>query len=232
LLSGPRPQDIVDVIRRLGGLQLDPTAAVARSEHLVLWSRIGDFDVAALDRALYRDRLLFEYGSWILPISDFDFHREAMRRYLQGSTARQRYVRGWLEANAGFRAYVLAQLRSRGPLRSRDCEDEVTVLWRTGVCNDGMSVGRLLTLCGRRETWPSSGARAPNASGISRREAIRAEGRPSRLARRHCAGWSHSCGLGASPAPVSLDTASREGSRRGWSSPATSSRVESHGAFG
>jgi uncharacterized protein YcaQ len=125
-------------------LQLDPTAAVARSEHLVLWSRIGDFDVAALDRALYRDRQLFEYGSWILPISDFDFHREAMRRYLQGSTARQRYVRGWLEANAGFRAYVLAQVRSRGPLRSRDFEDRASVPWRTGGWNDGKNVGRLL----------------------------------------------------------------------------------------
>lgn len=144
LLAGPRPKDIVEVVRHLGGLQLDPTAVVARSEQIVLWSRLGDYDVDALDRALYRERTLFEYGSWILPMIDFKLHREAMRRYLAGPTVRQRYVRDWLEANALFRAYVLEQLRKKGPLRSRDLEDRSAVAWRTGGWNDSKNVGRIL----------------------------------------------------------------------------------------
>jgi uncharacterized protein len=144
LLSGPRPKDIVQVVEHLGSLQLDPTRAVARSEHIVLWSRIGKYDIADLDRAIYRERNLFEYGSWILPMSDFGFHLEAMRRYLSGPTVRQRYVREWLEANALFRRYVLAELRRRGPLRSRDFEDRAVVQWRTGGWNDGKNVGRIL----------------------------------------------------------------------------------------
>ncbi len=144
LLSAPRPTDIVQVVEQLGALQLDPTSAVARSEHIVLWSRIGRYDVADLDRAMYRERRLFEYGSWILPVSEFDLHRDAMRRYLSGPTTRQRYVRAWLDSNAAFRRSVVAEIRKRGPLRSRHLVDQAVVPWRTGGWNDGKNVGRML----------------------------------------------------------------------------------------
>lgn len=144
LLSAPRPTDIVEVVEHLGALQLDPTKAVARSEHIVLWSRIGKYDVADLERALYSERRLFEYRSWVLPISDIELHRDAMRRYLWGPTTRQRYVRGWLDSNAAFRRSVMTEIRKRGPLRSRDLVDRAAVPWRTGGWNDDKNVGRML----------------------------------------------------------------------------------------
>jgi uncharacterized protein YcaQ len=146
LLASPRPSSILQVVERLGRLQMDPTSAVARSEQLVLWSRLGRYDVKELERLLWGERRLFEYKAFIVPTADFGVHRESMRRYPRGDLARARYVREWLGANAAFRAYVVRELRRRGPLRSRDLEDRAAVPWRTGGWNDGKSLGRMLEL--------------------------------------------------------------------------------------
>lgn len=134
----------MEVLDRLGRLQMDPTNAVARSEHLVLWSRLGPYDVDELRGLLWDERRLFEFWAFIVPTSDYGIHRETMRRYPRGDAARARYVREWLAANAAFQRYVLRELRRRGPLRSRDLEDRAAVPWRTGGWNDGKSLGRML----------------------------------------------------------------------------------------
>jgi uncharacterized protein len=147
-LAEPRPANVLDVAQELGGLQLDPTSAVCRSELLVLWSRLGAYDLAELERLLWDERQLFEYWAHIVPTSDFAVHRETMRRYPRPdwSPTRSRYIRTWLEQNAAFRRYVLRELRRRGPLRSRDLEDRAAVPWRTGGWNDGKSLGRMLDI--------------------------------------------------------------------------------------
>jgi uncharacterized protein len=137
LLSSPRAASVLEVVRGLGELQMDPTAAVARTEQLVLFSRLGSrFRVAELERLLWRERALFEYNAHILPTEDYWIHRETMRRYPAGAFSRHAYVRDWLAANAAFRRYVLRELRTRGPLRTRDLEDRVAEGWHTGGWND------------------------------------------------------------------------------------------------
>lgn len=148
LLTAPRPRSIMEVVRELGEVQMDPTRAVARTEHLVLFSRLGrGFRVAELERMLWDERSLFEFQAHIVPISDYAIHREMMRRYPGGEGSRHAYVRDWLDANRAFRRYVLGELRTRGPLRTRELEDRTLEGWRTGGWNDdGKFTGMMLEI--------------------------------------------------------------------------------------
>jgi uncharacterized protein len=149
LLSAPQPTSMLDVIRHLGGLQMDPTSAVARSERLVLWSRLGPYDVQDLNRALFEERSLFEWWAFILPQDDFAIYREAMRRHANGQAStplRANYRAKWMAANASFRRHVLTRLRREGPLRSRDFEDRAVLSWPSGGWNEGKNVGRMLEI--------------------------------------------------------------------------------------
>ncbi len=59
-LDRPRPTELLDVVRQLTLLQIDPTAAIAPSADLVAWSRLGSwYSPAELDTAL-ADRTLLE----------------------------------------------------------------------------------------------------------------------------------------------------------------------------
>jgi uncharacterized protein len=148
LLDAPRPGSIEEVVRRLGEVQIDPTSAVARTEQLVLFSRLGRrFRVAELERLLWGERTLFEYWAHIVPTADLPIHRISMRRYPHGTWKRREYVRQWLEANDTFVRYVIGELRRRGPLRARDLENRAAEGWRTGGWNDeGQNVPMLLDI--------------------------------------------------------------------------------------
>ena len=55
LLDAQRPTNLLEVVRHLTLLQLDPTAAIAPSADLVLWTRLGDaYAPAQLAEALLR----------------------------------------------------------------------------------------------------------------------------------------------------------------------------------
>ncbi|MEZ4517351.1 MAG: crosslink repair DNA glycosylase YcaQ family protein [Chloroflexota bacterium] len=59
--SEPSRADMLDTIRQITCVQLDPINAVARSPLLVLFSRLGNYDTADLEGLLWEDRDLFEY---------------------------------------------------------------------------------------------------------------------------------------------------------------------------
>lgn len=107
---------VLDTVRRLGFLQLDPISSVAPPQYLVLWSRLGHYDRAELDRLLWEERRLVEWVAFVYPIEDMPLLRARMRR--GGSAAGNEFLR----ENAGFRRYVLRELEERGPLLSREIE--------------------------------------------------------------------------------------------------------------
>jgi len=115
-----RADGILETVRRLGFLQLDPISSVAPPQQLVLWSRLGAFDTAALDRLLWQERKLVEWRAFLYPTEDLPMLKAFMRRR---DRPLDRRILDWLKANAAFRRYVLKELRERGPLLSREIED-------------------------------------------------------------------------------------------------------------
>jgi len=167
----PEPkQSVAEVVKRIGCLQLDPVAAVARSPLLVLNARMrGGANERALDKAAYRDRVLFDYWAHeasLCHIDDLALHRWQMRRWLR-LPHRRRYAE-FLERNAGFADDLVAELRERGPLRAQDIEERDVAHWKHGHWTDDINwrqtIARLLDAL-----WLSGRIGVHSRDGLTRR---------------------------------------------------------------
>jgi len=119
LLDGSA-RGVLHTVRRLGFLQLDPIAVVARPQHLVLWSRLGPFDTAELDRLLWEERKLLEWDAFVWPVETLPLLRALMRKRRRGLHP---FWQEFFDENRAFRRYILKELDRRGPLLGRDLED-------------------------------------------------------------------------------------------------------------
>jgi uncharacterized protein YcaQ len=113
---------VLETVRRLGFLQMDPIATVAPPQQLVLYSRLGAFDVTELDRLVWEERKLFEWDAFLWPVEDLPLVRARMRRRRRTENA---WIRDFMEANARFRRYVLRELERNGPLLSRELKADL-----------------------------------------------------------------------------------------------------------
>jgi hypothetical protein len=135
LLDGSA-RGIRETVRRLGFLQMDPIATVATPQRLVLWSRLGAYDPAQLDRLLWKEKKLFEWSAFIYPIENLPLIR-ALTRRRWGEFKREQWAKQFMTEQAGLRRYVLRELEQRGPVPSRELEhdaargDHRTVWWGT-----------------------------------------------------------------------------------------------------
>ena len=141
---------VLDTVRRIGFLQVDPIASVATPQQLVLWSRLGPYDAAELDRLLWDERKLFESGAFIRPIEDYPLILARMRRKRTGKYAWERRGTEFLRRNAAFRRHVLRELERRGPLLSRELVDSSVRTFETGGWYGNRNVTVMLELLAGR----------------------------------------------------------------------------------
>ncbi len=104
-----------------GGLQIDSINVLDRAHQLTLWSRFGPFDRAALDRLLYRRRVLFEYwahAACFVPSA----HLNAWRRAMLDYRVRHTGWSSWLRKHGRLLDEIEGAIRERGPMGNADFE--------------------------------------------------------------------------------------------------------------
>jgi uncharacterized protein YcaQ len=140
LLDAPRPTDLLEVVRRLNFLQIDPTAAIAPSADLVAWSRLGSsYRPEHLRKALEEERTLFELNALIRPMSDVGLYVG-----VAGGRGTHPAVEAWLRDNDRFRRDVVGLLERKGPLISREIPDTCAVPWESTGWTNNRNVTQML----------------------------------------------------------------------------------------
>jgi uncharacterized protein YcaQ len=112
-------------LARMATLQIDSVNVFARSHYMPLFSRLGPYDTAALDRLLFdRKAPYVEYWAHqasFIPASDWGLFRFRME------TNRAKYGTkpgGWFDTNREIVDWVRAELADRGPLRPAEIEHD------------------------------------------------------------------------------------------------------------
>jgi len=118
--------DILEVVRRMGVLQIDTIHVVARSHLLVLWSRLGDYRPAWLDEHL-AEGALFEYwahAACFLPIEDYPIYRRRMLDAIRDKVRPVKWAVEWSQEHPEIMQRVRSHLRENGAVRSIEFENK------------------------------------------------------------------------------------------------------------
>lgn len=108
-------------VRRTGVLQIDSVNVLQRAHYMPLFSRIGPYDTALLDRASGKaPRRLVEYWAHVaafMPVDLWPHMQHRMRSYRDGGHP-------WMDGrDTSLVSSLLAELREQGARTSRDLDD-------------------------------------------------------------------------------------------------------------
>src|SRR5919106_1069638 len=113
---------VVDLIERLGFLQVDSISTVARAHHMILFARNQTYRPELLRRALEVEARLFEHWTYdvaaILPISFYPYWKLRFERERQAIERRFRRWHG--DAHQDELERVLGLVCKQGPIMARD----------------------------------------------------------------------------------------------------------------
>ncbi len=104
-----------DAIRASQTVQIDPLQIVRRSHDLTLHARVEGYQPEMLDQVMYAERQFVDYGGILLiyPREDLPYLRSIMR-------TREARTKEWASEQRDLIDMVREEIRSRGPLSSRD----------------------------------------------------------------------------------------------------------------
>ncbi len=141
---------ILSTVRDIAYVQIDPIPVVAPAHYLTLWSRLGSYRRADLDRLLWKERRLFEYvahaAAYVLS-DDYPLFHSLMQRYPRSLSSawgswRAQALR-WIPRHAPLRAAVLRELAD-GPRVLGDFAGHVRDRRPTGGWGSGSDVEAML----------------------------------------------------------------------------------------
>jgi uncharacterized protein YcaQ len=125
----PRPglDSVYRVVDQLGAIQIDTLQMVARSHYLVMWSRLGTYDLTFFDRLSYdpEQRRLFEgwqHAACFIPLHEYRYQMPHQRRLREEGSP---WFSEWIKKrkNRELLDQVRERIRVEGGLRTNHFED-------------------------------------------------------------------------------------------------------------
>jgi len=114
-------QEVVDVVRKLGGVQYDPLPVVEKAHYLTLWNRVKNFKKEVLDGALYKERKMIELvlmrqALHIIPVDELPYYYQAVQSVFR---------RGWIQRAINNLSKqdvqkIVERIKSDGMVSSKD----------------------------------------------------------------------------------------------------------------
>jgi uncharacterized protein YcaQ len=127
VVGAPTLRHIRRVFGRVGLIQIDSVNVLQRAQYVPLYSRLGPYSTELLDRAAYRrPRALFEYWGHeasLLPVETWPLMRWRMAQAHRLAWGRMRRI---AQEQADLVAWVLDEVRSRGPVTAAEIEQDAT----------------------------------------------------------------------------------------------------------
>ncbi len=132
-----------NALRRSEAIQVDTINVIARCHDLALWSRTLDYQPADLDRLMYQERQFFDYGGilFVYPMAELPYWQVVMRQ-------RQAHRAEVAQTHQATIAFVLDEIRARGPLANRDFLDRPRIPGGYNTVKDTALALQHLWLCG------------------------------------------------------------------------------------
>ena len=115
---------VMEFIHNAGCIQFDPVDLCGRNDHILLFSRVKNYELSMLNELLYHDRALVDYfdkNLSVFPAEDWKFFSRTRQAYCNNSRSKQE-----VQDAAGL---VLAEITKKGPMCSQDFEASHKVDW-------------------------------------------------------------------------------------------------------